>query len=114
MAGMLKSFEGKLKLAFAVEWTAYLVVTILGCAFIGTFIQNMINKSMAPSPDSDIFNLWKSPPIHPTMKIHLFNITNLDEWMSGNDDVLKYQEIGPYSYLETWKKEGVRFFRDGF
>ena len=108
-----KTFEGKFKAVFAVEWIIYLIVSIAGCALVGGLIQSMISGSMAPSPDSDIYKLWKNPPIHPTMKLHLFNITNLDEWMSGVDDVLKYQEIGPYSYLETWKKDNVKFYREG-
>ena len=47
------------------------------------FILGMVRSQLAVSPDSAIFDIWKSPPIHPTMKIHIFNITNLEDWISG-------------------------------
>ena len=111
LANSTKSFEGKLKIAFLVEWIVYLVIAAISCVSIGPFIQDMINQSLAPSPTSDIFVLWKDPPIHPTLKVYLFNITNLDPWLKGVDSVLNFQEVGPYAYRETWRKTNVRFHR---
>ena len=103
------SFESRLKTIFIVEWTAYLLVTIFSCMFIGGFIQDLINQQLATSPDSDIFDMWQNPPIHPKMKIHLFNITNIDQWLSGEQDILNLSEVGPYVYKETWQKTNVNF-----
>lgn len=42
--------------------------------------------------------LWKNPPVQPLMKVHIFNYTNIKEYMSGNETKLKVTDIGPYTY----------------
>ncbi|XP_077301234.1 scavenger receptor class B member 1-like isoform X2 [Arctopsyche grandis] len=46
-------------------------------------------------------NLWKTPPVKPLMKVHIFNYTNAEEIMSGAETKFKLQELGPYTYRET-------------
>ena len=46
----------------------------------------------------EIFELWRSPPVDLYLKVYLFNVTNHEEYMSGIDKKLKFQEIGPYVY----------------
>jgi len=47
--------------------------------------------------DGEIFNLWQNPPVDLYIKIYLFNITNAEEFMRG-DEKMKVEEIGPYVY----------------
>lgn len=36
----------------------------------------------------------------PLLKVHVFNYTNIDEVLSGREEKLKVQDIGPYVYEE--------------
>lgn len=49
-------------------------------------------------PGGEIFFLWEKPPVELYLKVYLWNITNKDEYMSGKDDKLKFEEVGPYVY----------------
>ena len=64
---------------------------------------------MVVSPDSDIYLLWKKPPVNPEMKIYLFNMTNLEAWMNGTQPKLRVEEVGPFVYRETWRKKNITF-----
>lgn len=48
-------------------------------------------------PDSLAFELWKKPPIQIYIKVYIFNITNMEEFLKGGVK-LKVEEIGPYVY----------------
>lgn len=52
---------------------------------------------MQMAPGSMVFELWKKPPINVYLKLYIFNITNKDEFLNG-EEKLKVQEIGPYVY----------------
>lgn len=47
--------------------------------------------------DGEIFNLWQNPPVNLYIKIYLFNITNAEQFMKG-EEKMKVEEIGPYVY----------------
>lgn len=47
---------------------------------------------------SESFYSWETPPIKLVLKVYLFNVTNKDEYMSGKDSKLKFQQVGPYAY----------------
>lgn len=42
-------------------------------------------------------NNWISSP-YGRLKVYLFNVTNSEEFLSGNDTRLKFQEVGPIVY----------------
>ncbi|KAJ9598280.1 hypothetical protein L9F63_011044 [Diploptera punctata] len=46
------------------------------------------------------YNWWVVPDVDVLVKMHVFNITNYDEIMSGTDTVFKVQEVGPIIYRE--------------
>ena len=69
----------------------------------------LINSQLVVSPDSDIYSLWKQPPVNPEMKIYLFNLTNVKEWMEGSHLKLKLDQVGPFTYKETWRKKNITF-----
>lgn len=48
------------------------------------------------------------------MRVYIFNVTNSDEWLSGNESKLRVEQIGPFVYKETWTKTNVTFHRYNF
>ncbi|KAG8262964.1 Belongs to the CD36 [Homalodisca vitripennis] len=50
---------------------------------------------------SQVFDLWRKPPVHPVMRIYIYNVTNADEFLSGSETPVKpiLQELGPYTYM---------------
>lgn len=53
------------------------------------------------------FQLWQRPPVGLTVKIYVFNYTNLGEFESGNASKLQVQELGPYVYRESLSRVNV-------
>jgi len=46
----------------------------------------------------ETFELWRKPEVDLYVKIYLFNVTNRDEYLSGEESKLRFQEVGPYVY----------------
>lgn len=46
----------------------------------------------------ETFELWRKPEVDLYVKIYLFNVTNRDEYLNGEDTKLRFQEVGPYVY----------------
>jgi len=46
----------------------------------------------------EAFNMWKTPAADVYLKIYIFNVTNSDDFLSGRDKKLRFQEVGPYVY----------------
>ncbi|XP_034182926.1 scavenger receptor class B member 1 isoform X1 [Osmia lignaria lignaria] len=65
------------------------------------------------SDGGEIFELWRKPDVELYVKIYLFNVTNRDEYMSGKESKLKFQEIGPYTYREVLEHADVKFNDNG-
>ena len=99
----------KILIIFTVQWICTIICGLVSFLYMGTWIQNMINQSLVTSPQSDLYELWKNPPVNPVLSIYLFNFTNAHKWMNGTDEKLKVQELGPYCYQEIWKKKNVVF-----
>ncbi|KAG7252582.1 hypothetical protein CRUP_009597, partial [Coryphaenoides rupestris] len=55
-----------------------------------------IIKEITLTEGSRVFETWKSPPPPVYMQYFFFNVTNLDEVMTGGKPVL--DQIGPYTY----------------
>ncbi|XP_035232826.1 sensory neuron membrane protein 2-like [Stegodyphus dumicola] len=47
--------------------------------------------------------MWKDLPLPVYEKLYFFNITNAEEFVN-NSEILKVQEVGPYTYKSTWEK----------
>lgn len=45
-----------------------------------------------------VHNLWKKPPVEIYLDIYLYNITNAERFMKGQDSKLALEEIGPYVF----------------
>ena len=85
------------------------VLVKAGTITMPSFSLGMINSQLVVSPDSDIFSLWRHPPVNPEMKIYLFNLTNVEAWLNGSDAKLRVEEVGPWVYRETWMKKNITF-----
>ncbi|XP_018358892.1 PREDICTED: scavenger receptor class B member 1-like isoform X2 [Trachymyrmex cornetzi] len=61
----------------------------------------------------EIFEYWRKPDVDLYVKIYLFNVTNHDEYLSGEANKLRFQEIGPYVYKESFEHSNVVFNDNG-
>lgn len=61
------------------------------------------------SPRIIFLDPWRQPTVPVTTKVYLFNYTNIDKFMSGQDENLHVQEIGPIIYQKYLKQENVLF-----
>lgn len=55
---------------------------------------------------------WKDSPIQPLIKIHVFNYTNIDDYLSGRDKKIKLDDVGPYVYKEFGQRVKLQFTDD--
>lgn len=61
------------------------------------------------SYNSTAVKWWKTPPLDPELRIHLFNYTNADRFLKGQDKKLIVEDLGPYVYIEKFEKVNVTF-----
>lgn len=59
---------------------------------------NELFQHFSIEPEKFLFKLWKDPPIGVMIKFYIFNVTNAEDFLSGKDERLKVEEIGPYLY----------------
>lgn len=45
----------------------------------------------------EIYELWRKPPVDLYLKVYLFNVTNAEAFLRG-EEKLKVEEVGPYVY----------------
>lgn len=56
---------------------------------------------------------WQKTPIYPLMKIYIFNYTNAEAYLSGKENILRLQELGPITYREMSEKVDLVHHEDG-
>ncbi|GFY71766.1 scavenger receptor class B member 1 [Trichonephila inaurata madagascariensis] len=89
--------------------TVLAVGTIIAfCVFPGIFHKELM-KQTTLEENTLLFNLWKDLPMPVYQKIYFFNITNQERYLKGLDAYPRFEEVGPYTYLSTWKKEEIVF-----
>lgn len=54
--------------------------------------------------------LWMD--LRKQMNVYVYNYTNIDNFMSGNESIIKIDEIGPYVYQDEAKKVNLKEFED--
>nr|CAH7728595.1 unnamed protein product [Callosobruchus chinensis] len=119
-----KEAEDELNSKLHWTWNRYksaITIALLGLCglMVGTFI-NVVNPydivyrwKLIFEEGGEIFELWRAPPVELYLRVHLWNVTNRDEYLSGQDDKLKIQEVGPYVYRELMSHENVTFNENG-
>ena len=65
------------------------------------FINFKFVQKVTFTPGSEVYKMWESPEVELYLKVYLFNVTNSEEFMSGQDKKLRFQQTGPYVYRYT-------------
>jgi hypothetical protein len=66
--------------------------------------QNLVLKN-----NTKTMEWWLDSPIQPLIKIHIFNYTNIDDFMQGRAKKLKVEDIGPYVYKEYGQRVNLQY-----
>lgn len=74
-------------------------------------VNGIIKTKIPLREDSEVTQAWLSPPIKPQLKLYFFNMTNVEDFLSGSKP--KLEEIGPYVYDEIWEKVDIRWYEHG-
>ncbi|XP_018054991.1 PREDICTED: scavenger receptor class B member 1-like isoform X2 [Atta colombica] len=96
----------------------FIILSLLGLAS-GCFIllcdpyELLFRWKIVFSDGGEIFEYWRKPVVDLYVKIYLFNVTNHNEYLSGEASKLRFQEIGPYVYKETFEHANVVFNDNG-
>ncbi|XP_004925280.1 lysosome membrane protein 2 isoform X1 [Bombyx mori] len=70
-------------------------------------IQLISDGLLVMKEGSFLYTMWEAPPYQVYSEIHLFNYTNVEEYISGAADKLKVQEVGPFRFLEIRTNENI-------
>lgn len=90
----------------------FLIVTNLLC---GVFLlkysiyEFLMEDRLRMRPGLPGYEFWKNPEPEVIVKMHLFNITNAEEFMNGTDSKIKLEEVGPIVYREILRHTDVVF-----
>ncbi|XP_028041737.1 scavenger receptor class B member 1-like isoform X2 [Bombyx mandarina] len=83
--------------------TAIAGVTILAAALVTMAldpIQLLINYNTRVTNNSFMFNMFQKEVDGAHLSLYVFNVTNAQEFMTGEDHSLNVQEVGPFTYAE--------------
>ncbi|XP_067618384.1 lysosome membrane protein 2 isoform X2 [Eurosta solidaginis] len=72
-------------------------------------LQILVDNQLTLKPGTILYNLWLNPPLEVFISVFMFNVTNVDAFMSGHDAKLKVVETGPYVYQEVLENQDVLF-----
>lgn len=75
--------------------------------FITDPIQLIAEWQLSLSPNTLLYKLWLNPPLEVFIVAHIFNYTNVEAFVSGQDAKLKLEEVGPYVYKEVLSNHNV-------
>jgi len=80
----------------------------LSFIFYGDIYDAIFEKAMVVTPGSYSFEMWSELDMPMYMKVYYFNCTNADDVRDHKAKPL-LKQLGPYTYLEKHKKEGIIF-----
>ncbi|XP_018517966.1 lysosome membrane protein 2 isoform X1 [Lates calcarifer] len=93
---------------------ASLLIIGIGLLVLQTFrtlMHNRLKKEIVLVEGSRVFESWKTPPPPVYMEFFFFNVTNVDEVLTGAKPVVN--QVGPYTYREYRYKDNVTMVEDG-
>ncbi|XP_023936964.1 lysosome membrane protein 2 isoform X2 [Bicyclus anynana] len=91
-------------------------VISLGMGFVILFLHPydaLFRWKVVLSDGGEIFESWRKPEVKLYTRIYLFNITNAEQYMSGQDTKVKVKEVGPFVYREALEHSNVTFNDNG-
>ncbi|XP_025836742.1 lysosome membrane protein 2 [Agrilus planipennis] len=90
----------------------FVLLGIIVAVFFMTWVKLVINHEILLRNGSQAFGWWAKPPVVPVIRIYIYNVTNADEFLNnGTKPIL--DEIGPYTYVETWERRNLKFNDNG-
>jgi len=88
-----------------------LLAGVLTLALWDTLVRAIIASKVVLSPGSEVAAAWAEPPVTPLLRVYYFNVTNPQEFLTG--ERLEVEEVGPYTWQESWHRAGVEWGPDG-
>lgn len=105
---------------FARNWSVWLLSSLavfslglLSLTWLTDFFNDAIVSNLQLSNGSLSFAWWQRPSVRAVYRIRIFNYTNVDEFMNGEEEKLRVQELGPYIYRETLTRVNPEIEVDG-
>ncbi|CAD7084816.1 unnamed protein product [Hermetia illucens] len=84
-------------------------ITIGILIFMLNPLQMIVDDKLSVHEGSFLFGLFQKPPLDVYISVYVFNITNLDRFLSGKDKKLRLDEVGPYVYQEFLENRNATF-----
>ncbi|KAL6257532.1 hypothetical protein P5V15_011106 [Pogonomyrmex californicus] len=75
--------------------------------------ESLFQWKLTLGEGGESFELWRKPEVDLYVKIYLFNVTNRDEYLSGKESKLRFQQVGPYVYKELFEHANIVFNDNG-
>ncbi|XP_017462313.1 PREDICTED: lysosome membrane protein 2, partial [Rhagoletis zephyria] len=96
---------GVMLLLFVISITGFFIM------WFTEYYNNTMLSQIVLKNNSEIARNWMDPdPKYDTLlKVHIFNYTNIDNYLAGIDDKIKVEDIGPLTYKEHTTKVDVSF-----
>lgn len=69
----------------------------------------MSQSFLVLTENSSAADMWINPPVNNLLKVHVFNYTNIDSFLAGEDDRIRLEDLGPYTYEQLATKANVKF-----
>ncbi|KAJ8982563.1 hypothetical protein NQ317_005034 [Molorchus minor] len=88
---------------------SFVGVIVMWCTDI---FDDFVLSNTIISNTSKHFDMWKKPSPKPTVKIYIFNYTNLEDYENRLANKLHVQEVGPYAYEESLERVNINFHDD--
>ncbi|KAL3270704.1 hypothetical protein HHI36_021232 [Cryptolaemus montrouzieri] len=79
------------------------------CTLVWPPLDLMMDERLRMRPGLPPYEWWKNPPDEVLLRVYVFNVTNAERFMSGEDAKLKLQEIGPIVFREKLIHSNVTF-----
>ncbi|GAB6025711.1 scavenger receptor class B, member [Chamberlinius hualienensis] len=75
-------------------------------------LEYFVTKFLTLEPSSQLYPMWKEPPLPIYISVYLFNITNRNEfpWNRSKPSV---QQVGPYVFREHWNRTDIKWYENG-
>ncbi|KAL0858783.1 hypothetical protein ABMA27_011252 [Loxostege sticticalis] len=89
-------------------WGVLLLLISIG-GFIFTPLDFMLWEKLNMRPGFPPYEWWADPPDEVKLRVYVFNVTNHDRFMSGLDEKMNMEEIGPIVYLEKLIHSNIHF-----
>ncbi|XP_034941123.1 scavenger receptor class B member 1-like [Chelonus insularis] len=75
-------------------------------------IEVIFKWKLTMTPTSTVFVTWRKPPVDVLLNVYVFNITNADAFLRG-EEKLRVEEVGPYVYQEELENTNIVWHDNG-